>query len=162
MGISIVGINLMKSWANSTIHRCRTNNMTKCNSLPLRTNRNSFSLLRKWPYSQSQLNLSSSYKSGTICICHVDLEKNHLNVLHKLLPDSTTTICCSIQFAHADSPLGQSEIPISPSIIWQWFSFSRSWDASLHQLWPWVYQSVRLHQWKNARTTDPDETIEKQ
>ena len=126
MGISIVGINLMKSWANSTIHRYRTNNTTRCNSLPSRTNRNSFSLLRKWACCQSQLNLSSSYKSGTICICHVDLEKNHLNVLHKLLPDSTTTICCSIQFAHADSPLGTSEIPLSPSILQGWFSFARS------------------------------------
>jgi 6-phosphogluconolactonase (cycloisomerase 2 family) len=45
------------------------------------------------------------YKSGLICICHIDLEKNHLNFLHKLTPDSSNTVCCSIQFAHLESSL---------------------------------------------------------
>ena len=29
-----------------------------------------------------------------------------MNLLHKLLPDSTNTICCSIQFAHSEAPIG--------------------------------------------------------
>ncbi len=29
-----------------------------------------------------------------------------MNLLHKLSPDSTNTICCSIQFAHLESSLG--------------------------------------------------------
>ncbi len=50
--------------------------------------------------------MAIAYKSGLICICHVDLDGNHLNLLHKLSPDSTNTICCSIQFAHPESSLG--------------------------------------------------------
>jgi len=54
--------------------------------------------------------LAIAYKSGLVCICHVDLEKNQLNVLHKLPAESNTTICCSIQFAHVESPLDRSTL----------------------------------------------------
>ncbi|CAF3763564.1 unnamed protein product [Rotaria socialis] len=54
--------------------------------------------------------MAIAYKSGCICICHVDLDKNHLNLLHKLSPDSVNAICCSIQFAHAESPLDRSTL----------------------------------------------------
>ncbi|CAF1167616.1 unnamed protein product [Rotaria sordida] len=54
--------------------------------------------------------MAIAYKSGSICICHVDLDKNNLNMLHKLSSDSANTICCSIQFAHSESPLDRSTL----------------------------------------------------
>ncbi|CAF4873882.1 unnamed protein product [Rotaria sp. Silwood1] len=54
--------------------------------------------------------MAIAYKSGYICICHIDLDKNTLNMLHKLSPDSANTICCSIQFAHSESPLDRSTL----------------------------------------------------
>lgn len=50
------------------------------------------------------------YKSGVVCICHIDLEKNYLNLLHKILPDSANTICCSIQFAHQGATIDRSTL----------------------------------------------------
>ncbi|CAF1161460.1 unnamed protein product [Adineta steineri] len=54
--------------------------------------------------------MAVAYKSGFIYICHVDIEKNQLNMLHKISPDSVNTICCSIQFAHSECPLDRSTL----------------------------------------------------
>ncbi|CAF0792052.1 unnamed protein product [Adineta ricciae] len=54
--------------------------------------------------------MAIAFKSGYICICHVDLEQNLLNPLHKLPPDTASTACCSIQFSHVDCPLERSTL----------------------------------------------------
>lgn len=101
----------------------------------------------------------SRYKSGLICICHVDLEGNRLNLLHKLSPDSSNTVCCSIQFAHVDSPLGQFR---DFSFLYKAeFLFYRSQYSVLHQLCSWLHQSVRLYHWEKSRSNPAGETIEK-
>lgn len=108
----------MTKWANSIIQHYRIGRTMKCNSSRLPTNRSS-SWRSRTKEIQSEICDTHwffffRYKSGLICICHVDLEGNHLNLLHKLSPESSATICCSIQFSHPESPLGKSS-----SLLWK-------------------------------------------